>query len=113
MGYIPEYIKSINDLQTLDNVNVKMFTTSLVTDPVPLHPASLPKHVKDMYKEKLYNFDKSNHLIRNSETLIQSGLHLLNGEYQPERTPENFYKFVNEYDRVLNTDYRLVYPELN
>lgn len=114
VGYIPEYIQAINDLQKSNDINIEMFNQNLVLDPFPLHPSSLPNQVKNMYKDKLSNFDKANHCIKNSEVLINAGLHLLNTkDDDPRRTPENFYKFVSEYDRVLKTDYRLVYPELN
>jgi sulfatase maturation enzyme AslB (radical SAM superfamily) len=108
VGYIPEFIECINDLKNNHNIDIEAFNNNLVFDPVPLHPASLPEHVKNMYREKLNNFNESNHIIMNSRNLIASGLYLLN---LPSKPSDDFYKFITEYDRVLETDYKLVYSE--
>lgn len=109
VGYLPEFIECMNELY--QDIKFNGINTSLVYDPIPLHPASLPDDIKESYIAKLQNFDQSKHIIVGSRMLIASGLHLLNMPRE-DRSSDNFYKFVNEYDRVLATDYKVVYPEL-
>lgn len=111
VGYLPEYIESIHHLENDTGIKLEKIGNSLVYDPHPLHPASLPDHVKELYRKKLLNFDSTKCTIPSSQSIIDSGLYMLDLPPEGDQTPENFYKFITEYDRILGTDYKTLYPE--
>ena len=106
VGYIPELLETLD--QAEKELGIKF--THIMSTPVlesHLHPGSLPEQVKNFYKDKLIKSTITSNIM-DSHLLVPTGLELLDKQ-QPE--VELFQTFVTEFDRVVGTDYRKVYPE--
>lgn len=108
VGYLHELIQALMLLE--EDVGIKF--THLMPTPVlepHLHAANLPSDVKKFYKEKLIALNKNYDNLSGANTLIQTGISLLDDEVESKISVTDF---LQEFDRVANTDYRKIYPEL-
>jgi MoaA/NifB/PqqE/SkfB family radical SAM enzyme len=107
VGYLHELIEAVIALEATAGIKF----THLMPTPVlesHLHAGNLPPDVKKLYKEKLIALNK-NYELPGANTLIQTGISLLDA---PVKSNITVTRFLGEFDRIANTDYRRVYPEL-
>jgi MoaA/NifB/PqqE/SkfB family radical SAM enzyme len=108
VGYIPELLDDIQEI--MKSTGIKF--THVMASPVleqHLHVGNLPNDVKRIYREKLIKY-KNNLDLPGSNTLIKTGLDLLKDELPFWNLTK---RFLEEFDAVTNTSYKLVYPELD
>ena len=107
VGYIPELLDNLNEI--MNTTGIKF--THIMSSPVygQLHVNNLPMSVKQVYLDKLKNL-KNNSTIDGSQTLINTGLDLL-GSQSNFSDWQNSKEFLEEFDAVTNTSYKLLYPE--
>lgn len=103
VGYLPELLTSLDDIQRETGIKfVRVMPSPVLQD--YLHPGCLPQEVKELYTEKLKTFNDS---LPGSKQLIQSGIDLMKEQYDWNKTK----KFLTEFDKVAGTDFRVMYPE--
>lgn len=108
VGYLHELIEAVIALEVETGVKFTHLMPTPVLEP-HLHPANLPLDVKKFYKEKLIASNKKYNLP-GANTLIQTGISLLDADVKSSIAVTGF---LQEFDRIANTDYRNVYPELD
>jgi sulfatase maturation enzyme AslB (radical SAM superfamily) len=106
VGYLHELIEDVYKLETETGINFTHIMPSPVLEP-HLHAGGLPDNIKQLYKEKLLRLDQ-NYKLRGANILIQTGLSLLESKVHSDISAMHF---LQEFDKVANTDYREVYPE--
>jgi sulfatase maturation enzyme AslB (radical SAM superfamily) len=107
VGYIPDTLKSLYEIEKDVGIKFNHLMISPVLYPTYLHPGAIPNTVKEMYKKKLESADIICS-IPDSGRLIPTGLELLSSSNE---NPENFYKFINEFDKITDTNFNNIYPE--
>lgn len=108
VGYVPETVKFLHNLEEDLRTRFDYCLPSIVTDKEYLFPGNLPDRVKQLYIERIDNFRGRMNIPHVNQLLI-SAKGLL--QERPKRPFEDFIKFISEFDRVAGTDYKTIYPE--
>lgn len=108
VGYIPELLLTLDEIARTTGVKFTHIMSSPVLEHL-LHVGNLPKHVKNMYIEKLRNF-KNPLDVEGSVEIINTALHLLQEEKHNWHLTK---EFLEEFDAVTKTSYKTLYPEFN
>lgn len=108
-GYLPETLIALQDMEKETGVYFKHLMASPVFDPAWLHPSILPQQIKELYFDKLSAFDDSVLTTPDSKLLIPTAIAMM--QQQPTVGYDQFEKFINEFDRVANTELTTTYPE--
>lgn len=107
-GYMPELIVELNNIQERLGIEFKQIMASPVLQD-HMHAKVLPPSVKQLYLQKFELFDKSNIKTQGAELLIPTAKNLMS----EIGSTSKFKEYIEEFDRLVNTNYKEVYPELN
>ncbi len=108
VGYLPELLLSLQELQQVADTKFVALLTSAVLDE-HLHAGIIPAKIKDVYREKLSKFDMSQVNIVGAEQVIPTALELLDRDY--EHHYDKFIDFITTFDKVAKTNFYSLYKE--
>jgi sulfatase maturation enzyme AslB (radical SAM superfamily) len=107
LGYITELIDSLNELQQISGVKFTHVMPTPVLEPHMI-PTVLPEEIRKTYLEKLNNYENKS-TIRGTAGLISTAKDFC---LRPATNYQLFKNFISEFDRLTNTQFEKVYPEL-
>ncbi len=111
VGYIPEVLDTIHNIQKDSNSTIKFMDTFYSVDnSTILHPSNLPYSVKQEYLNRLMNYNFSGNIITELRTILAMTKNMLTSP--PKNSMADFYEYIEAFDAVAGTDYKTIYPEL-
>jgi sulfatase maturation enzyme AslB (radical SAM superfamily) len=111
IGYITDLIAGVQQLGKQTGVGFTHIMATPVLEP-HLHPSIFAQpefaDICSEYKDRLNRYSTSS--IKGADTLVKTAREFLNS---PNGDSELFKYFISQFDSVAETDFKLVYPELN
>ena len=109
VGYITDLLETLNLIQRSSSVRF-IEAIFFVDNSKFLHPQNLPYSVKQEYLNKILSYDFSMSIIPETRIVLTMIKHMLTSA--PKNSMADFYEYIEAFDAVAGTDYKIIYPEL-